>query len=88
MSLSENNFSSLFKSDDDFCNLNLDTFNNIYLCNVMAGRKLAVLGRGTSFEAVSFNPDVVTPAPAIWSKQILESQFFMRFTLKEVGTFF
>ena len=103
---------------------------------VKAGRKIAVLGKGTSFEALSFNPDVVKlfelkkwnlytilakygipprvanisdrstalsgkdtkeQHSAFWQytlipilkqfEQILESQFFMRFALKEVGRF-
>jgi len=103
---------------------------------VKAGRKIAVLGKGTSFEALSFNPDVVklfelkkwtlytilakygipprvanisdrTTAlsgkdtkeqhSAFWQytlipllrnfEQILESQFFLRFGLKETGRF-
>jgi HK97 family phage portal protein len=101
-----------------------------------AGRKIAVLGKGTSFEALSFNPDVVKlfelkrwnlytilakygipprvanisdkstalsgkdtkeQHSAFWQytlipllrqfEQILESQFFMRFNLKEIGRF-
>jgi HK97 family phage portal protein len=101
-----------------------------------AGRKIAVLGKGTSFEALSFNPDVVKlfelkrwnlytilakfgipprvanisdkstalsgkdtkeQHSAFWQytlipllrqfEQILESQFFMRFALKETGRF-
>jgi len=101
-----------------------------------AGRKIAVLGKGTSFEALSFNPDVVKlfelkrwnlytilakygipprvanisdkstalsgkdtkeQHSAFWQytlipllrqfEQILESQFFMRFNLKETGRF-
>jgi HK97 family phage portal protein len=101
-----------------------------------AGRKIAVLGKGTSFEALSFNPDVVKlfelkrwnlytilakfgipprvanisdrstalsgkdtkeQHSAFWQytlipllrqfEQILESQFFMRFSLKETGRF-
>ena len=103
---------------------------------VKAGRKIAVLGKGTSFEALSFNPDVcklfelkrwnlytilakygIPPRvanisdkstalsgkdtkeqhSAFWQytlipilrqfEQILESQFFMRFGLKETGRF-
>jgi len=103
---------------------------------VKAGRKIAVLGKGTSFEALSFNPDVVKlfelkrwnlytilakfgipprvanisdkstalsgkdtkeQHSAFWQytlipllrqfEQILESQFFMRFGLKESGRF-
>ena len=103
---------------------------------VRAGRKIAVLGKGTSFEALSFNPDVVKlfelkrwnlytilakfgipprvanisdkstalsgkdtkeQHSALWQytlipllrqfEQILESQFFMRFNLKETGRF-
>jgi HK97 family phage portal protein len=103
---------------------------------VKAGRKIAVLGKGTSFEALSFNPDVVKlfelkrwnlytilakfgipprvanisdrstalsgkdtkeQHSAFWQytlipllrqfEQILESQFFMRFCLKEKGRF-
>ena len=103
---------------------------------VRAGRKIAVLGKGTSFEALSFNPDVVKlfelkrwnlytilakfgipprvanisdrstalsgkdtkeQHSAFWQytlipllrqfEQILESQFFMRFNLKEAGRF-
>jgi HK97 family phage portal protein len=103
---------------------------------VKAGRKIAVLGKGTSFEALSFNPDVVKlfelkrwnlytilarygipprvanisdkssalsgkdtseQHAAFWKytlvpilkqyEQILESQFFMRFGLKEQGVF-
>ena len=103
---------------------------------VKAGRKIAVLGKGTSFEALSFNPDVVKlfelkrwnlytvlakygipprvanisdrstalsgkdtkeQHSAFWQytliptlrqfEQILESQFFMRFGLKETGRF-
>jgi len=103
---------------------------------VKAGRKIAVLGKGTSFEALSFNPNVVKlfelkrwnlytilakfgipprvanisdkstalsgkdtkeQHSAFWQytlipllrqfEQILESQFFMRFGLKEVGRF-
>jgi HK97 family phage portal protein len=103
---------------------------------VKAGRKIAVLGKGTSFEALSFNPDVVKlfelkrwnlytilarygipprvanisdrssalsgkdtteQHSAFWKytlipllkqfEQILESQFFMRFGLKENGVF-
>jgi HK97 family phage portal protein len=103
---------------------------------VKAGRKIAVLGKGTSFEALSFNPDVVKlfelkrwnlytilakfgipprvanisdkstalsgkdtkeQHSAFWQytlipllrqfEQILESQFFMRFNLKEAGRF-
>jgi HK97 family phage portal protein len=103
---------------------------------VKAGRKIAVLGKGTSFEALSFNPDVVKlfelkrwnlytilakfgipprvanisdrstalsgkdtkeQHSAFWQytlipllrqfEQILESQFFMRFNLKESGRF-
>jgi len=103
---------------------------------VKAGRKIAVLGKGTSFEALSFNPDVVKffelkrwnlytilakygipprvanisdkstalsgkdtkeQHSAFWQytlipllkqfEQILESQFFMRFGLKENGRF-
>ena len=103
---------------------------------VKAGRKIAVLGKGTSFEALSFNPDVVKlfelkrwnlytilakygipprvanisdrstalsgkdtkeQHSAFWKytliptlrqfEQILESQFFMRFNLKEAGRF-
>ena len=103
---------------------------------VKAGRKIAVLGKGTSFEALSFNPDVVKlfelkrwnlytilakygipprvanitdkstalsgkdtkeQHSAFWQytlipilrqfEQILESQFFMRFGLKEAGRF-
>ena len=103
---------------------------------VKSGRKIAVLGKGTSFEALSFNPDVVKlfelkrwnlytilakygipprvanisdkstalsgkdtkeQHSAFWQytlipilkqfEQILESQFFMRFGLKETGTF-
>ena len=103
---------------------------------VKAGRKIAVLGKGTSFEALSFNPDVVKlfelkrwnlytilakfgipprvanisdkstalsgkdtkeQHSAFWQytlipllrqfEQILESQFFMRFNLKENGRF-
>jgi len=103
---------------------------------VKAGRKVAVLGKGTSFEALSFNPDVVKlfelkrwnlytilakygipprvanisdkstalsgkdtkeQHSAFWQytlipllrhfEQVLESQFFMRFGLKETGRF-
>jgi HK97 family phage portal protein len=103
---------------------------------VRAGRKIAVLGKGTSFEALSFNPDVVKlfelkrwnlytilakfgipprvanisdrstalsgkdtkeQHSAFWQytlipilrqfEQILESQLFMRFGLKETGRF-
>jgi HK97 family phage portal protein len=103
---------------------------------VKAGRKIAVLGKGTSFEALSFNPDVVKlfelkrwnlytilakfgipprvanisdrstalsgkdtkeQHSAFWQytlipllrqfEQILESQFFLRFNLKESGRF-
>lgn len=103
---------------------------------VKAGRKIAVLGKGTSFEALSFNPDVVKlfelkrwnlytilakfgipprvanisdkstalsgkdtkeQHSAFWQytlipllrqfEQILESQLFMRFNLKETGKF-
>ena len=103
---------------------------------VKAGRKIAVLGKGTSFEALSFNPDVVKlfelkrwnlytilakfgipprvanisdrstalsgkdtkeQHSAFWQytlipllrqfEQILESQLFMRFNLKENGRF-
>ena len=103
---------------------------------VKAGRKIAVLGKGTSFEALSFNPDVIKlfelkrwnlytvlakfgipprvanisdkstalsgkdtkeQHSAFWQytliptlrqfEQILESQFFMRFGLKETGRF-
>ena len=103
---------------------------------VKAGRKIAVLGKGTSFEALSFNPDVVKlfelkrwnlytilakygipprvanisdkstalsgkdtkeQHSAFWQytlipllrqfEQIIESQFFMRFNLKETGRF-
>jgi HK97 family phage portal protein len=103
---------------------------------VKAGRKIAVLGKGTSFEALSFNPDVVKlfelkrwnlytilakygipprvanisdrstalsgkdtkeQHSAFWQytlipllrqfEQTLESQFFMRFNLKETGRF-
>ena len=103
---------------------------------VKSGRKIAVLGKGTSFEALSFNPDVVKffelkrwnlytilakygipprvanisdrstalsgkdtkeQHSAFWQytlipllkqfEQILESQFFMRFGLKENGRF-
>ena len=103
---------------------------------VKAGRKVAVLGKGTSFEALSFNPDVcklfelkrwnlytilarygIPPKvanisdrssalsgkdtkeqhSAFWKytlipllrqyEQILESQFFLRFGLKETGRF-
>jgi phage portal protein BeeE len=103
---------------------------------VKAGRKIAVLGKGTSFEALSFNPDVVKlfelkrwnlytilakfgipprvanisdkstalsgkdtkeQHSAFWQytlipllrqfEQVLESQFFMRFNLKEAGRF-
>jgi len=103
---------------------------------VKAGRKIAVLGKGTSFEALAFNPDVVKlfelkrwnlytilakygipprvanisdkstalsgkdtkeQHSAFWQytlipilrqfEQILESQFFMRFGLKENGRF-
>ncbi|MCL2479842.1 MAG: phage portal protein [Treponema sp.] len=103
---------------------------------VKAGRKIAVLGKGTSFEALSFSPDVVKlfelkrwnlytilakygipprvanisdkstalsgkdtkeQHSAFWQytlipilrqfEQILESQFFMRFNLKETGRF-
>jgi HK97 family phage portal protein len=103
---------------------------------VKAGRKIAVLGKGTSFEALSFSPDVVKlfelkrwnlytilakfgipprvanisdkstalsgkdtkeQHSAFWQytlipllrqfEQILESQFFMRFNLKENGRF-
>ena len=103
---------------------------------VKAGRKIAVLGKGTSFEALSFNPDVVKlfelkkwnlytilakygipprvanisdrstalsgkdtkeQHSAFWQytlipilrqfEQILESQFFLRFGLKEAGRF-
>jgi len=103
---------------------------------VKAGRKIAVLGKGTSFEALSFNPDVVKlfelkrwnlytilakfgipprvanisdkstalsgkdtkeQHSAFWQytlipllrqfEQILESQFFIRFGLKETGKF-
>ena len=103
---------------------------------VKAGRKIAVLGKGTSFEALSFNPDVIKlfelkrwnlytilakygipprvanisdkstalsgkdtkeQHSAFWQytlipilrqfEEILESQFFMRFGLKETGKF-
>jgi HK97 family phage portal protein len=103
---------------------------------VKSGRKIAVLGKGTSFEALSFNPDVVKlfelkrwnlytilakfgipprvanisdrssalsgkdtkeQHSAFWQytlipllrqfEQLLESQFFMRFNLKETGRF-
>jgi HK97 family phage portal protein len=103
---------------------------------VKAGRKIAVLGKGTSFEALSFNPDAVKlfelkrwnlytilakygipprvanisdrsstlsgkdtkeQHSAFWQytlipilrqfEQILESKFFMRFSLKETGRF-
>jgi HK97 family phage portal protein len=103
---------------------------------VKAGRKIAVLGKGTSFEPLSFNPEVVKlfelkrwnlytilarygipprvanisdkssslsgkdtkeQHSAFWKftlipilrqfEQILESQFFMRFGLKELGKF-
>ena len=103
---------------------------------VRAGRKIAVLGKGTSFEALSFNPDVIKlfelkrwnlytilakfgipprvanisdkstalsgkdtkeQHSAFWQytlipllrqfEQILESNFFMRFNLKEIGRF-
>ena len=103
---------------------------------VKAGRKIAVLGKGTSFEALSFDPNVVKlfelkrwhlytilakygipprvanisdkstalsgkdtkeQHSAFWQytlipllrqfEQILESQFFMRFGLEEVGRF-
>jgi HK97 family phage portal protein len=103
---------------------------------IKQGRKIAVLGKGTSFEALSFNPDVVKlfelkkwnlytilakfgipprvanisdrstalsgkdtkeQHSAFWQytlipllrqfEQILESQFFMRFNLKESGRF-
>jgi HK97 family phage portal protein len=103
---------------------------------VKAGRKIAVLGKGTSFEALSFNPDVVKlfelkrwnlytilakygipprvanisdkstalsgkdtkeQHSAFWQytlipllrqfEQIIETQFFMRFNLKERGVF-
>jgi len=103
---------------------------------VKAGRKIAVLGKGTSFEALSFNPEVfklfelkrwnlytilakygIPPRvaniidknsalsgkdtkeqhSAFWQytlipllrqfEQILESQFFLRFNLKETGHF-
>ena len=103
---------------------------------VKAGRKIAVLGKGTSFEALSFNPDVVKlfelkrwnlytvlakfgipprvanisdkstalsgkdtkeQHSAFWQytlipllrqfEQNLESNFFMRFNLKETGRF-
>ena len=103
---------------------------------VKAGRKIAVLGKGTSFEALSFNPDCVKlfelkrwnlytilakygipprvanigdkssalsgkdtaeQHSAFWQytlipilkqfEQILESQFFMKFGLKERGVF-
>ncbi|MCL2478302.1 MAG: phage portal protein [Treponema sp.] len=103
---------------------------------VKAGRKIAVLGKGTSFEALSFNPDVVKlfelkkwnlytilakfgipprvanisdrstalsgkdtkeQHSAFWQytliptlrqfEQILESQLFIRFNLKETGRF-
>jgi len=103
---------------------------------VKAGRKIAVLGKGTSFEALSFNPEIVKlfelkrwnlytvlakygipprvanisdrssalsgkdtkeQHSAFWQytlipilrqfEQILESQFFMRFNLKESGRF-
>ena len=103
---------------------------------VKAGRKIAVLGKGTSFEALSFSPDVVKlfelkrwnlytilakygipprvanisdkstalsgkdtkeQHSAFWQytliptlrqfEQILESQFFMRFGLRETGRF-
>jgi len=103
---------------------------------VKAGRKIAVLGKGTSFEALSFNPDVVKlfelkrwnlytilakygipprvanisdrstalsgkdtkeQHSAFWQytlipllrqfEQILESQFFIHFNLKETGRF-
>ena len=103
---------------------------------VKAGRKIAVLGKGTSFEALSFDPNVVKlfelkrwnlytilakygipprvanisdkstalsgkdtkeQHSAFWQytlipilrqfEQILESQFFMRFGLKETGVF-
>jgi len=103
---------------------------------VRAGRKIAVLGKGTSFEALSFNPDVVKlfelkrwnlytilakygipprvanisdkstalsgkdtkeQHSAFWQytlipllrqfEQIIESQLFMRFNLKETGRF-
>ena len=103
---------------------------------VRAGRKIAVLGKGTSFEALSFNPDVIKlfelkrwnlytilakygipprvanisdrstalsgkdtkeQHSAFWQytlipllrqfEQILETQFFMRFGLRETGRF-
>jgi len=103
---------------------------------VKAGRKIAVLGKGTSFEALSFNPDVVKlfelkrwnlytilakygipprvanisdkstalsgkdtkeQHSAFWQytlipllrqfEQIIESQFFIRFNIKETGRF-
>ena len=103
---------------------------------VKAGRKIAVLGKGTSFEALSFNPDVIKlfelkrwnlytilakfgipprvanisdkstalsgkdtkeQHSAFWQytlipllrqfEQIIESQLFMRFNLKETGRF-
>jgi HK97 family phage portal protein len=103
---------------------------------VRAGRKIAVLGKGTSFESLSFTPEVVKlfelkrwnlytilakygippraanindkstslsgkdtaeQHSAFWKytlipilrqfEQILESQFFMRFGLKETGVF-
>ena len=103
---------------------------------VKAGRKIAVLGKGTSFEALSFNPDVVKlfelkrwnlytilakfgipprvanisdkstalsgkdtkeQHSAFWQytlipllrqlEQTLETQFFMRFNIKERGRF-
>ena len=103
---------------------------------VKAGRKIAVLGKGTSFEALSFNPDVVKlfelkkwnlytilakfgipprvanisdrstalsgkdtseQHSAFWKytlipilkqfEQIIETQFFIRFGLKERGVF-
>jgi HK97 family phage portal protein len=103
---------------------------------VKAGRKIAVLGKGTSFEALSFNPDVVKlfelkrwnlytilakygipprvanisdkstalsgkdtkeQHSAFWQytlipllrqfEQILETQFFLRFGIKERGVF-
>ena len=103
---------------------------------IKAGRKIAVLGKGTSFEALSFSPDVVKlfelkkwnlytilakfgipprvanisdrstalsgrdtkeQHSAFWQytlipilrqfEQVLESQFFLRFGLKETGRF-
>ena len=104
--------------------------------NTKAGRKIAVLGKGTSFEALSFNPDTVKlfelkrwnlytilakygipprvanisdkstalsgkdtkeQHSAFWQytlipvlkqfEQILETQFFLRFGLRETGRF-